>query len=182
MESFDEAERQAARKLGIELRRLREHQDLTQGALARKAGHYSRSTIATVETGWGKCSLKLIRGCDDALKAGGALVKLYFELKEAQARGKSARSNRAAQPQRPRLEDHRRLAQLPAPLFEAMGQVRQAISVLKKRSGAHERTIRELAFRDGGIHIGEQLKEFHGVLTGVPSTSRLSKGEADESA
>jgi hypothetical protein len=73
--------------------------DLTQSALGRKAGHYSRSTIATVETGWGKCSLKLIRGCDDTLEAGGALVKLYFELKEAQARAKSARSNRATQPQ-----------------------------------------------------------------------------------
>src|SRR5437660_7758825 len=101
VESLDEAERQVARKLGHELRRLRERKDLTQSALGRKAGHYSRSTIATVETGWGKCSLKLIRGCDDTLEAGGALVKLYFELKEAQAHGKSARSNRAAQPQRP---------------------------------------------------------------------------------
>jgi DNA-binding XRE family transcriptional regulator len=61
MESFDDGQRQLARKLGSELRRLREHKDLTQGALARRAGHYSRSTIATVETGWGKCSLKLIR-------------------------------------------------------------------------------------------------------------------------
>ncbi len=123
MESFDEAERQMARKLGSELRRLREHKELTQGALARKAGHYSRSTIATVETGWGKCSLKLIRGCDDTLEAGGALVKLYFELKEAQALAKNARSHRAAQSQRPRLEDHRRLARLPASPWDAMGQV-----------------------------------------------------------
>src|SRR6266566_4256725 len=90
MESFDEAERQAARKLGNELRRLRERKDLTQGALGRKAGHYSRSTIATVETGWGKCSLKLIRGCDDALEAHGALVGIYFELKEARTRARDA--------------------------------------------------------------------------------------------
>src|SRR5437660_12085050 len=89
VESLDEAERQVARKLGHELRRLRERKGLTHGALGRKAGHYSRSTIATVETGWGKCSLKLIRGCDDTLEAHGVLVGIYFELKEAQARGKA---------------------------------------------------------------------------------------------
>lgn len=88
MESFDDAEHQLARNLGNEMRRLRERTSLTQGALARKAGHYSRSTIATVETGWGKCSLKLIQGCDEALGADGALVRVYFELKEAQARRK----------------------------------------------------------------------------------------------
>jgi circadian clock protein KaiC len=53
--------------------------------------------------------------------------------------------------------------------FEASGEVRQAISVLKKRSGAHEKTIRELRLQGSGITIGEPLNEFHGVLTGVPS-------------
>jgi circadian clock protein KaiC len=52
--------------------------------------------------------------------------------------------------------------------FEARGAVRQAISVLKKRTGAHERTIRELSISDTGMHIGEPLREFHGVFTGVP--------------
>ena len=52
--------------------------------------------------------------------------------------------------------------------FEAGGEVRQAISVVKKRSGAHERTIRELKL-DGGIRVGEPLKEFRGVLTGTPT-------------
>jgi circadian clock protein KaiC len=51
--------------------------------------------------------------------------------------------------------------------FEAAGQIRQAISVLKKRSGKHERTIRELRL-DGQITVGEPLKEFQGVLTGTP--------------
>lgn len=51
--------------------------------------------------------------------------------------------------------------------FEAAGEVRQAISVVKKRSGKHERTIRELKL-DGGIRVGEPLKEFRGVLTGTP--------------
>jgi circadian clock protein KaiC len=52
--------------------------------------------------------------------------------------------------------------------FEAAGEVRQAISVVKKRHGMHERTIREMAFGGDGLRIGEPLKEFQGVLTGVP--------------
>ena len=52
--------------------------------------------------------------------------------------------------------------------FEALGEVRQAISAVKKRSGAHERTIRELSFSGGTIRVGEPLIEFDGVLTGVP--------------
>jgi circadian clock protein KaiC len=52
--------------------------------------------------------------------------------------------------------------------FEAGGAVRQAISVLKKRSGPHEKTIRELRLGPSGITVGEPLTEFHGVLTGVP--------------
>ena len=51
--------------------------------------------------------------------------------------------------------------------FEARGEIRQAISVVKKRGGAHERTIREFRL-DNGIHIGAPLREFRGVLTGVP--------------
>ena len=52
--------------------------------------------------------------------------------------------------------------------FEAAGRVRQAISVGKKRSGDHERTIRELEFTAEGLRIGEPLTGFRGVLTGVP--------------
>jgi circadian clock protein KaiC len=52
--------------------------------------------------------------------------------------------------------------------FEAAGEVRQAISVVKKRHGIHERSIRELAFSPEGIRIGEPLREFQGVLTGTP--------------
>jgi circadian clock protein KaiC len=42
------------------------------------------------------------------------------------------------------------------------------VSVLKKRTGEHERTIRELRIDSKGLHIGEPLRHFHGVLTGVP--------------
>ncbi len=52
--------------------------------------------------------------------------------------------------------------------FEARGRIRQSIAVLKKRVGNHERTLRELRFRPGAIEVGEALKEFQGVLTGVP--------------
>src|SRR4051794_7229864 len=65
--------------------------------------------------------------------------------------------------------------------FEAAGQVKQAISVLKKRSGSHERSIRELIFADGGISLGPALEEFEGVLTGVPKfrgTLKDLSGEA----
>ena len=51
--------------------------------------------------------------------------------------------------------------------FESRGCVRNAISVVKKRSSRHERTIREFTL-DKGIHVGEPLRDFHGVLTGVP--------------
>jgi circadian clock protein KaiC len=52
--------------------------------------------------------------------------------------------------------------------FESRGEVRQAISVVKKRGGQHERTIREFAMGNGGIKVGEALRNFRGVLTGVP--------------
>ena len=52
--------------------------------------------------------------------------------------------------------------------FEARGEVRQALSVMKKRGSKHERTIREFGFNDNGIFVGRALREFRGVLTGVP--------------
>lgn len=53
--------------------------------------------------------------------------------------------------------------------FETAGEVRQSIAVIKKRSGPHEKTIREIRLEAGrGIRVGKQLKEFHGLLTGVP--------------
>jgi len=58
--------------------------------------------------------------------------------------------------------------------FEVMGTVRQAVSVVKKRSGDHERTIRETRVQRGGLHVGGPLREFQGVLTGVPSFTGAS--------
>lgn len=52
--------------------------------------------------------------------------------------------------------------------FEAMGEVRRAVSVVKKRTSAHENTIREYYIHSKGISLGEPLTNFHGVLRGVP--------------
>ncbi|MBP1807087.1 ATPase domain-containing protein [Rubellimicrobium aerolatum] len=52
--------------------------------------------------------------------------------------------------------------------FEAEGEVRQAISVIKTRTTDHERTIREFRIGAGGLIVGEPLRDFQGVLTGVP--------------
>ena len=53
--------------------------------------------------------------------------------------------------------------------FEASGRVRRAISVIKRRSGAHEDTIREFSIGPSGLTIGPPLENFQGVLRGVPS-------------
>lgn len=52
--------------------------------------------------------------------------------------------------------------------FEAQGEVRKTISVIKKRGGAHEIAIRELKFGPEGIMVGEALRQFQGILSGVP--------------
>jgi circadian clock protein KaiC len=52
--------------------------------------------------------------------------------------------------------------------FEATGEVRKALSVVKKRTGRHENTLREFGVVKNRLHVGEPLKHFRGVLTGVP--------------
>lgn len=52
--------------------------------------------------------------------------------------------------------------------YESRGEVRQAISVIKKRGGLHERTIRDFRLEPGRIRVGPPLRDFRGVLTGVP--------------
>jgi len=63
--------------------------------------------------------------------------------------------------------------------FETQGEVRQAISVVKKRGGAHERSIREFRMDDGRIKVGPPLREFRGVLTGVPIYEGKANGGHD---
>jgi circadian clock protein KaiC len=60
--------------------------------------------------------------------------------------------------------------------FEAAGEVRQAISILKKRSGRHERSIREFKIESNiGIRVGKPLHDFHGVLSGTPTFTGAAK-------
>jgi circadian clock protein KaiC len=53
--------------------------------------------------------------------------------------------------------------------FEAEGRIRRALSVIKKRTGAHEYAIREFQVGASGVELGEPLTQFRGVLTGVPT-------------
>ncbi|MBV8478247.1 MAG: hypothetical protein JOZ36_16425 [Acidobacteria bacterium] len=62
--------------------------------------------------------------------------------------------------------------------FEAQGAVRPAISMIKKRSGGHERTIRELMLGPNSITLGEPLKDFQGVLSGIPILVGQGNGNA----
>lgn len=67
--------------------------------------------------------------------------------------------------------------------FEAQGELRRAVSVVKKRTGGHEPSIREYRIDKSGIRVGEPLRQFSGILTGVPkymggSTELLSAGNA----
>jgi circadian clock protein KaiC len=52
--------------------------------------------------------------------------------------------------------------------FEAEGEIRQVLSVIKQRVGQHERGLRELRMSEKGIDISETLSNFRGVLTGAP--------------
>jgi circadian clock protein KaiC len=65
--------------------------------------------------------------------------------------------------------------------FEAEGAVHRAVSVIKKRSGAHEKTIRELEITSEGIRVGEPLTRFRGVLTGVPNYGETKNSLIEES-
>jgi circadian clock protein KaiC len=63
--------------------------------------------------------------------------------------------------------------------FEATGEVKQAISVFKQRTGSHERSIRELRIDTAGVFVGEALREFRGIMTGVPQYMGLTAGAMD---
>lgn len=64
--------------------------------------------------------------------------------------------------------------------YESNGELRKAISVLKKRSGAHESTIRDLTLSSRGVYIGETLANLHGVLSGLPTPLRQVTGHDTE--
>jgi circadian clock protein KaiC len=59
--------------------------------------------------------------------------------------------------------------------FELTGEVLQALSVFKKRRGPHERSLRELTITETGVKVGEPLRKFQGVMTGVPQYVGLAQ-------
>ena len=61
------------------------------------------------------------------------------------------------------------------PVLRDLGEVKRALSVFKKRRGAHERTIRDIEFSSRGIEIGPPLRQFRGILTGVPEFQSVSE-------
>ncbi len=64
--------------------------------------------------------------------------------------------------------------------FEAEGEIRQVISVLKQRLGRHERTLREFKLGEGVIDVGEPLSDFRGVLSGIPDSLKATVRSLDE--
>lgn len=64
--------------------------------------------------------------------------------------------------------------------FELNAEIRQAISVFKKRTGAHERTLRELTITTSGVQVGDPLIGFRGIMTGVPEYQKKLPLPSDE--
>jgi circadian clock protein KaiC len=64
--------------------------------------------------------------------------------------------------------------------YETRGEVRQAISVVKKRGGAHERSIRDFRLESGRIVVGAPLRDFRGILTGVPVFEKADERPSDD--
>ena len=66
--------------------------------------------------------------------------------------------------------------------FETDGEIRRALSVIKKRTGSHESAIREMRIDSGGVRVGAKLDGFRGVLTGTPSYEGQGKLLEDRGA
>ncbi|MDB5385875.1 MAG: kaiC 1, partial [Planctomycetaceae bacterium] len=62
--------------------------------------------------------------------------------------------------------------------FEHGGKIKKAISVVKKRSGPHEESIREMWFDKRGVHLSESLSKLRGIFTGVPCELKLDESDA----
>jgi circadian clock protein KaiC len=62
--------------------------------------------------------------------------------------------------------------------FEDDGEIKQAVSVFKKRGSTHERTIRAFSMSEEGIKVGKVLRGYRGILTGVPVSLTEHKAPA----
>lgn len=64
--------------------------------------------------------------------------------------------------------------------FEAHGEIHQTVSVVKKRNGFHERSLRQLKIVSTGIEVGEPLREFRGIMTGVPQYEGIPRALVEQ--
>jgi circadian clock protein KaiC len=64
--------------------------------------------------------------------------------------------------------------------FEARGKIRKALSIVKKRGGVHDTSIRDFSMSSNGLAIGTQLENFRGILTGVPTFDNIVREIRDE--
>ncbi|TNC52361.1 circadian clock protein KaiC [Rubellimicrobium rubrum] len=165
--------------LGIDLRAMVESGSLTVeqvDAAELTPGEFSERVRRTVEEGRARTIvIDSLNGYEAAMPGEHALVLHMHELLQYLNRQGATTFLTVAQ--------HGLVGEMKAPVdvtyladtvillryFEALGRVRRAISVIKKRTGAHEDTIREFRIGGRGIHLGEPLVEFQGVLRGVPT-------------
>jgi hypothetical protein len=108
-----------------------------------------------------------IAGLDDVMSGGLPPDRLYLVEREPG----SGKTTDSLSEMRFLARDPLRFQRQICGLKQAKGEVRRAISVVKNRTGRHERTIRELRLGPG-IQLGVPLKQFQGVLSGVPTILR----------
>lgn len=164
--------------LGIDLERLKNSGNLfiqQVDTAELSPGEFAHRVRAAVDKlGAGTVAIDILKGYQQAMPEENSLILHMHELLQFLNRRGACTFLTVAQ--------HGLLGDMKAPVdvtyladsvillrfFEAGGRVRRAISVIKKRSGAHENTIRELKITNRGLAFGEPLTNFHGVLRGVP--------------
>jgi circadian clock protein KaiC len=167
-----------SKSLGIDLERLRSTGSLLVEQVDTaelSPGEFAHRVRASVERiGAGTVAIDSLNGYYQAMPEENSLILHMHELLQFLNRRGASTFLTVAQ--------HGLLGEMRAPIdvtylsdavillrfFEFSGRVRRAISVIKKRTGAHEDTIRELSISSRGLSLGEPLKGFHGVLRGVP--------------
>lgn len=167
------------RAIGIELERMREAGSLYIGqidAAEMSPGEFAHQVRARVDHSQAKTVLiDSLNGYQSAMPQENALVLHVHELLQYLNRQGANTFLTVAQ--------HGLVGDMKAPVdvtyladtvillryFEAFGRVRRAISVIKKRTGRHEQTIRELVISGHGLELGEPLDDFQGILRGIPN-------------
>ena len=178
-----------AMNMGLDIRGLREAGNLYVeqiDAAELSPGEFAHSVRACVENaGIGTVVIDSLNGYQAAMPEEQLLILHMHELLQFLNRQGATTFLTVAQ--------HGLVGEMKAPIdvtyladtvillryFEAFGSVRRAISVIKKRTGAHEDTIREFRIGSRGLSVGEPLTAFQGILRGVPLFVGQSRNELD---